>query len=143
MKTHFFKLFASFTGLIICAIVLSGCSREDAGPLPLQVQNLKATFVEVNDCHVGGGVYYTEYSFTITYKAVPGVEIGKIVYSNSKWLTPKETVVFNDTGEEVLFDLCVRFGFEPYFDFATTLVSTEGVKSNEIKVRINKPENAN
>lgn len=129
--------------LLVLVTVGFGCSKDDPEPkVFINTEQTQVSFSEVNKCHVGGGVYYTRFSFTIPYDASPGIEIASILYS-AKGSSEMEEDDFEDNGTSVTFDLCLKFGGAPSTDFTTTLLSTDNVKSSPRTVIINKPTGAN
>lgn len=124
------------------------CSKDDPEPaVYIKVQDTGVSFTDANNCHVGGGIYYTQFDFTIPYETSPDIEIEKIIYSTAvegvNTTLPKEKTTFDQDATEINFSLCLKFGNAPYIDFTTSLMSKDGLKSNEKTVRIDRPTNAN
>lgn len=140
MSNLFTRLLWSF--LLLIAISL-GCSKDDPKPsVFINSQQTQVSFGEVNKCLVTGGLYYTRFTFTIPYEASPGIEIDRILYS-AEGSPEKAETDFDDSGSEITFDLCLKFGGAAKVDFTTTLVSTDDIKSSPRTVTINKPAGAN
>jgi hypothetical protein len=129
--------------LIVLVTFDIGCSKDDPEPkVFINTQETQVSFTEVNKCHVGGGVYYTRFNFTIPYESSPDIEIAAILYS-AEGTSEMEEDDFNDTGTSITFDLCLKFGGATSVNFTTKLVSTDDIKSSPRTVIINKPTGAN
>jgi hypothetical protein len=132
---------------LILIFLVTSCSKDDPGPtIFIKTEKAQVSFVKVNTCHAGGGVYYTEFDFIIPYQtSSTDIEIEKIIYSIKAGTssTEKEDYTFSDSGSQLSFPLCFKFGGAPAIDYTATLVSTEGLKSNTTTVTIDAPPGAN
>jgi hypothetical protein len=133
--------------LAMIIIVMGGisCSKnEDTGPSAfIKTQDIKVTYSEINGCNLAGTTY-TEFYITIPYETSPDIEIEKILFSLSQSIQGEQQIIdFDNNGLEIGFPLCLKFGlFFPHLDLTTTIVSTNGVKSNPFTYRINRPQGA-
>lgn len=151
LKKNYMKLITTMSNLctwmslsfLLLIVISPGCSKDDPAPsVFINSQPTQVSFNEVNKCLVPGGLYYTRFTFTIPYEASPGLVIDRILFS-AEGSPEKEETDFDDSGTEITFDLCLKFGGAPKVDFTTTLVSTDDIKSSAKTVTINKPTGAN
>lgn len=140
------RSFSSGWNVLLLIIAIFGCSKDDPKPAVfIKTDDTQVTFNNINTCHMGGGVYYTEFFFIIPYETSSGVEIEKILYSVTPSATPveNEKTTFADDGSEIYFSLCFKFWNASNFDFTSSLVSKDGVKSKASTVTIDRPTGAN
>jgi hypothetical protein len=150
MKTSFVKFISTKTIgiLLLITVICLGCSKEDSEPSEfVTVRDTDISFTDINTCHAGGGIYYTQFFFAVTYETSPNIEIQKITYSTmvegTTTTLPQEKYSFDNDGQKINFSLCLKFGNAPYIDFSILLTSVDGIQSNNKTVRINRPQNAN
>jgi hypothetical protein len=133
--------------LLVVLLLFSGCSSDD-GPKDTinMVQPALTSFTELNTCDIGGCCLATEFDFSISYAASDGTEIARIEFE-LEWsdgdTDENSENDFSDTGSNVTYDWCYRFGETIWVDITHILVSTNGAKSSPITVRLMKPDGAN
>ena len=134
-----------WTIIILISVTLS-CSKDDDPKLDIETEQTEVSFIDVNTCYAGGGVYYTEFNFVIRYTtSSPDIEIEKIHYSLGVGsdVAEDDDYTFDDDGSQLSFSLCIKFGGTPALEYTATLISTEGHESNSRKVKIDRPAGAN
>ena len=137
---------AGWTLIVFISATLS-CSKDDDPKMDIETQPTEVSFIKVNTCYVGGGVYNTEFNFIIPYQtSSPDIEIEKIHYSVSvagTFLGEKDDYSFDDDGSEISFGFCIQFDGAPGIDFTSSLISKDGRQSKPSKVKIDRPAGAN
>ena len=134
--------------VIIFALLMLNCSNDDGtvedflSVLPSQV-----SFTAINTCDIGDACCLaTEFDFRIGYEANGDTQVNNIQVS-ILWSDGDsdtfETDDFNDSGTEVVYDLCYRFGKSEWVEVTHLLVGRTGARSPASIVRVEKPEGAN
>lgn len=104
------------------------------------------TFDDLNTCDIGSGLPATSFDFIIDYDASDNIEITKILFELT-WTSGEsesvETTDFTDTGAQIEYDWCYRFGSDDWVEISHRLETKNDKKSNSSLVRVNKPDGAN
>lgn len=127
---------------IFFTTVFTSCGDDD----PITIKDSSATFTDLNTCDIGSGALATRFSFTIPYDKAEDVTISKILFEIN-WSNGdtdnSETTNFNDTGSQIEYTWCYRFGSDDWVEIVHTLELSDGTVSNSSAVTINKPDGAN
>jgi hypothetical protein len=148
-KERALKITNVFVLLMLIITGNSNCGDDDEGPSTfINTGSTDVSYTEINKCDAGGGVFYTEYFFTIPYETSQGLEIEKIIYSikasgSTNTPTEKEKTTFEDTGTEINFILCLQFAGASSLDFTSQLGSADNIKSVKRTYIIVRPTGAN
>lgn len=104
------------------------------------------TFNDLNTCDIGSGLPATSFDFIIDYEASDNIEITKILF-DLKWTSGEsestETTEFTDTGMQIEYDWCYRFGTDDWVEITHRLETKNDKKSNSSVVKVNRPAGAN
>jgi len=138
MKISYFKAFLT---VILFSALLMSCG-DDA----ITATSSSFTFDELNTCDIGSGSMATRFNFTVGYDASSDIKVSKVLFVinwSSGDTDSGETTNFTDSGGEILYSWCYRYGSEEWVEIVHTLETEDGMVSNSSSVQINKPDGAN
>ena len=130
-----------------CLVLVSVSCSDDEPTISVTTQSTTLSFGDLNTCDINdGGKFATLFEFTIPYQAASAIEVEKITtdwqWSSGNSGTNEETN-FSNTGTNVVYDWCWRFGEDEWVDLTARIVTKQGVISSPSTLRLNKPVDAN
>lgn len=132
--------------LLFCITIASCSKKNDAPAAFVKAEELKLKSTDVNGCTLSSGSTGSRFNFAIPYTTSPGITIKKVEYSTkfSSGTTSEGDfdVSVDGTDGSVEFFSCIRFASTTWSERTYTLVSSNGVKSNPLTIKIDKPAGA-
>lgn len=136
--------------MTVLFLSVSACKDDSASSnsASIEITNATVTFIDVNDCDIGSGPEATEFLFTLSIDATPGIDINGVEF-DLIWSDGEEdpnifSEDFNIAEGTLDFDWCFRYGTTEWFELdMKILAEDEEIESNEYNIRVDRPNGAN
>ena len=142
-----YKSYETHTAIlfILLIVAISSCSSDDdASSGSIQTQQQTAAIGDLNNCNTSIGTG-TIIALTIPYTAPTGITIEQLQVNTRVSDGGSDSginTLFTDSGSEIGWVSCFRFGSQSWVEYEVRLESTDGVLSNPTTVRIDRPNGA-
>lgn len=147
MRFNYLHTFLSIMGLI--ALLGTSCKDSASSDSPvIQITEGSYSVVELNGCDIDSGDPASSILFVLDFESSSGVEIDGIefdvLFESGTELPNFFEDDFDITGNSLEFDYCFRFAGSSWVEiYPLLLAEDEELESNEITIRVEKPDGAN
>lgn len=149
MRTKYLSIPVIIMGMLVLTVTSCKDDSTSSEDISIEILNVTQSLIELNECDIDSGLPASEFLFEMEYVASTQVDIDGVEF-DLNWSSGDQshnifTNDFNDDEGTLLFDWCFRYSDnEDWFELdLKILAEDEEVESNEVTIRVDKPENAN
>ncbi|MDZ7717341.1 MAG: hypothetical protein U5K72_04940 [Balneolaceae bacterium] len=148
MRSNYLRIL-TITIFLLTLIVTSCKDSTSSESSFIEITDSSYSVVQLNGCDIDSGASATRFQFVLNFDSSSGVDISGIEFDILFESGTEGENIFEDdfevVGQSLEFDFCFRFGSSSSWIeiYPSILANNEELVSNEITIRIERPEDAN